>query len=470
MKPSPRLTAILRWLLLSVAGLATLVAAFVVEENWRGDRAWAAIESDLKARGEQLEFSAYLPKPVPDEQNFFKTPLLASVLYDPPSDEKDRVLAETHLKEFYFQGHSGGTPTDLTVFRDHLKNIHLLAKDDAEAPAAGILTAFRPLQPLLDEMREAARTRPVAVHEYGPQPYERPWLDTNAAFELGQALAFRASAELALDRTGEAYADIFAALRLANGLSAHPSLMEVLVGQAILGSATRPISEGRQHRAWSEGQLAGLQHALSEVHPLTAFRTTIRAQRAASLHLLDALPNWPTVTYGHMTVRGIEWPIWFFHGWAQQNKVALSQHFDDDILTAFTVTPERIFPERVARAKEAALVLGKSHSPCLWVAKRAIQNVGGLLDSIGQVSDPIAEAAVACALERHRLAHGSYPGKLEELVPAFLPAVPTGIFDGQPLHYSKLPQDRYQIYSFGPNGHDDGGTGDDIVLKAPEGS
>jgi len=48
-------------------------------------------------------------------------------------------------------------------------------------------------------------------------------------------------------------------------------------------------------------------------------------------------------------------------------------------------------------------------------------------------------AAAACALERHRLARGSYPATLAELAPAFFNAVPLDTFTGQPLGYTRTP-------------------------------
>jgi len=69
---------------------------------------------------------------------------------------------------------------------------------------------------------------------------------------------------------------------------------------------------------------------------------------------------------------------------------------------------------------------------------------------------------VACALERHRLAHGEYPENLAPLVPAYLPTLPPDVVDGQPLHYRRLPDGRFLLYSIGWNGKDDGGA---VVLR-----
>lgn len=61
----------------AVATGVTLVALFYLVENWRGQRAWNETKARLEARGEQLDWAAFVPKArVPDEQNTFKHPFI----------------------------------------------------------------------------------------------------------------------------------------------------------------------------------------------------------------------------------------------------------------------------------------------------------------------------------------------------------------------------------------------------------
>jgi hypothetical protein len=57
-------------------------------------------------------------------------------------------------------------------------------------------------------------------------------------------------------------------------------------------------------------------------------------------------------------------------------------------------------------------------------------------------------AAVGIACERFRQQHNRWPDSLNELVPAFLPAIPLDPFDGQPLRYAKS-KDTIAVYSVG---------------------
>jgi hypothetical protein len=65
-------------------------------------------------------------------------------------------------------------------------------------------------------------------------------------------------------------------------------------------------------------------------------------------------------------------------------------------------------------------------------------------------------ARVALAIERYRLAAGSLPDALTDLVPAYLDAVPRDPFDGNELRYKKL-ETGFVVYSIGEDLSDDNG-------------
>jgi hypothetical protein len=81
-------------------------------------------------------------------------------------------------------------------------------------------------------------------------------------------------------------------------------------------------------------------------------------------------------------------------------------------------------------------------------------------------------------LAAYRADKGRYPLQLSELAPKYLPQVPADLFTGGPLAYRPQPNG-YVLYSFGPNGRDDGGlrhedrtagvneVSDDLVVRIP---
>jgi len=65
-------------------------------------------------------------------------------------------------------------------------------------------------------------------------------------------------------------------------------------------------------------------------------------------------------------------------------------------------------------------------------------------------------ALTGLAVERYRLAHGSLPTSLLQLVPTYMDKVPIDPCDGEPLRYRRLDPG-FVVYSTGINGRDDGG-------------
>ena len=89
-----------RRLLQVLAATATFIAVFYTVENWRGQRAWENRRRELEAKGEVLDWAAYIPPPVPDEQNFFKAQKMrewfvrpSTVVHQQPADATSRSLS-----------------------------------------------------------------------------------------------------------------------------------------------------------------------------------------------------------------------------------------------------------------------------------------------------------------------------------------------------------------------------------------
>ena len=54
--------------LFGLACLATLIALFYAEENWRGKRDWEKYKREWEAKGDKFDFADFVPPPVPDDQ------------------------------------------------------------------------------------------------------------------------------------------------------------------------------------------------------------------------------------------------------------------------------------------------------------------------------------------------------------------------------------------------------------------
>ena len=76
---------------------------------------------------------------------------------------------------------------------------------------------------------------------------------------------------------------------------------------------------------------------------------------------------------------------------------------------------------------------------------------------------------VALGLAAYKAERRTYPARLDELAPAYLPDVPTDPFTDAPFVYARTA-DGYRLYSVGPNMKDDGGAdhepADDVAASS----
>lgn len=64
---------------------------------------------------------------------------------------------------------------------------------------------------------------------------------------------------------------------------------------------------------------------------------------------------------------------------------------------------------------------------------------------------------ITLAAKRYQLAHGQLPERLDDLVPAYIDAVPADPYDGHPVRY-KLTDTGATVYCVYEDGIDNGGT------------
>ncbi len=55
-----------------------MIALFYAEEDWRGRHDWEKFKREWEAKGEKFDYASVIPPPVPDDQNFALTPVIAS--------------------------------------------------------------------------------------------------------------------------------------------------------------------------------------------------------------------------------------------------------------------------------------------------------------------------------------------------------------------------------------------------------
>jgi hypothetical protein len=255
-----------RWIF-GIVCVLTLVVLFYAEENWRGARAWNNYRQQLEASGVQLDLAAFVPKPVPDDENFAATPFVKSWFVRPfewndnfsrsygrmPHETKKRTEREFIDLAAWAAAFNALRGGDTNALIEPGK----LDLESRSKAAPVVLELFRDDESKFAELRETGR-RPKSVY---PVVYDldNPWgiLLPHLHEIKGSCsrLQLKACAELALGKTDEALADIQLMLRMADSLKEESCLIYYLVRIKFVQHAVQTNWEGRANSVWSDAQL-----------------------------------------------------------------------------------------------------------------------------------------------------------------------------------------------------------------------
>jgi len=93
-----------------------------------------------------------------------------------------------------------------------------------------------------------------------------------------------------------------------------------------------------------------------------------------------------------------------------------------------------------------------------FIASMLLPALGKMVRRSAEAQTAADQAALACALERYRLAKGQFPENLEALVPRFISRLPKDLITGEPYKYRRTDDGQFVLYSVGWNEKDDGGV------------
>jgi hypothetical protein len=413
-----------------------LVALFYAEEDWRGKRAWESCKQQLEAKGEALDWNAYVPAPVPDDQNFFKT---------------------LKMQEWFVRPdwHHPSLTNELT---ERLKNDKTSwfgeeSKIKTEADAEDYLTWSDQFKPDFNLMRDALK-----------RPYARMDGDYSASFEMptfnfvvvrviSQTLAQRANCYLLLGQPKKALDELAFLHDLCRLLESKPTgkpitLVSAMVNIAVSGLYAETVANGLQMKAWREPQLIALQEQLRQMDMSPVLVESIREERAGECHFIE--------TSFIAKIQQVKNPN-MMRGWFYQNMVTIAR-LDQEAIDSVDLTNNFILPQKVDKTQSEIDALGKHFRPYTFFAEIVVPNLAKAFETLGRNQTMVNEGQIVCALERYHLAHSEYPETLDALAPQFIEKIPHDIIGGQPLHYRRMDDGKFLLYSVGWNEKDDGGS------------
>jgi len=153
-------------------------------------------------------------------------------------------------------------------------------------------------------------------------------------------------------------------------------------------------------------------------------------------------------------------------GYLYQNKIRMN-HLYDELTARIDPAARRFFPERQVPSSASNITRQPQKFYYLFftITSGAVESVEIRFVQMATVTD---QARLACALERFRIARGSFPQALSELTPDFLASLPAEIVNGEPYRYRRTGDGSFVLYSVGPDLRDDGGIIDPKVSASKQ--
>jgi len=249
-----------------------------------------------------------------------------------------------------------------------------------------------------------------------------------------------------------------------------PHLICLLVKIAIHSTIMYPVWEGIADGRWNENQLKEFQEVFSEDNWLRGFKQTMRGERVSCVKTVDWLissrENYKMFFSGIYqdgnTLTPLDNPILYHlfpNGWVYQQKLAFCKRIDLFLTDAVNEKNMTLDMEQVTSLDIENGNL--KSSPYHFFARMMVPALSQATLQLAQAQTVSDRAAIACAIERYRLAIGSLPKTLDQLVPGYMETLPHDVINGKPLNYKQEGNSRYLLYSVGANQTDDGGRFDD---------
>ena len=473
-----------------LASITVLLLARTLSD-WQGRRAWEAYRAEAEKRGVVFDLEKLMPPPVPDAENFAATPLLRPFQSGNPEFTERHAklgpqaptspfrLDDPHLKASWpnKQNWLRGERWNLAEFQTYYRSsTNFPAWPRSRTPAEDVLKALSLFDAELAGLHTAS-SRPHArfntkVSEDGVSTLI-PHL--TAVKSLVATAALRSIAATAAGRTNEAFADAKLAFRLSETLNGEPLLISHLVRIASHTIAVRAVWEGLADHRWTDAQLAHWQADFAKRNFAVELRHAMAGERAFSNRAMEFIRRRPEMLdamgdlgNGEPLKSATGFGKFMSHlpppGWLCVEQINLNRGFEEFIMGALPTGNGRLDPALI-RAKDAAMEEHFARNgPGLKATLRHGAMEQMLLPAVSKASHRTCQAQsftqlaiAACALERHRLARGSYPESLAALAPEFGP-LPPDPMSGQPFYYERTTDGRFRLWSVGWNGKDDGGT------------
>ena len=486
-------SSILRRGLIGLAWGVTLIALFYGISAWHGRRAWNAYRTDYEAHVASLDIKTYVPQEIPDAENFAAIPLVrswfdrADTNWAFGKDHFSRVVPASDVSLLCVRGGDQPHFCDLVAWRDAFA-----AADEVEGPvtnrvlsgqfdarsraqaAPAVLEALKDDDAVWDQFRQAS-TRAGARYpiEYN---WDDPWaIRLPHLAKLKQScvrLELKACAELALNQSTNALADIKLAMYLADTLRDEPFLISWLVRIVSIQATIGPVWEGLAEHRWSDAQLQELQSCFEHYGFAAGLEPCLHGERAAGVMTLDLIGR-RDLPYLSELSESARTPTLIARfapsSWRDREKLEYCRLFDLLFKGTWDLPARRFSPSQVVSNSTAVQASISSGFQAMLhhrlIARMLLPTLARTPFKAATAQTATDQATIACALERYRLANGQFPAESGALSPKYLAALPNDVITGQPYEYQRTGDGQFTLNSVGGDDKNVGGTAGQGLLN-----
>jgi hypothetical protein len=251
---------------------------------------------------------------------------------------------------------------------------------------------------------------------------------------------------------------VVASLGVSRSLNQEPTIISYLVHVACQGITLDSLERILNRTSPTDAQFLKLAAAIQESENQQAFTRALAGERCMHADIFQGLRRGkiPVDEIPFMGNGESFWPRFLIAGYRSTGLLQLDEREYLDLMERYVKATQLLPPESIAAFNA---VNDKLEHLTRWrvLSRLLLPSLSVLAGKAGRCDAKIRDAQAALAVERYRLANSKLPSQLSDLVPTFLPTVPSDPFDGKPLRYKTLAKG-YVVYSVGDDREDNGGT------------
>jgi hypothetical protein len=283
--------------------------------------------------------------------------------------------------------------------------------------------------------------------------------DLSSVREAARLLEFEAIQYTDEQRPQVAVESVVASLGTARSLDQEPILISCLVHNACQDITLYSLERILNRMPLTDAQLVELAAAIEESENQQTLTRALVGERC--MMCVDIFQDLRTgkISRDEIPFFGNGdsfWPRFLIAAYSATGLLELDETAFLDIMERYVKATQLPPPESISSFQA---VDEKMEHLTKWrvLARLLLPSLSKLASKAARSDAKIRDTQTALAVERYRLANGKLPGQLSDLVPTFLPAIPTDPFDGKPLRYKTLTKG-YVVYSVGDDREDNNGT------------